>query len=84
MQLPGPLLFKEWATEKESENETEKEQSKGWENTGRSNVLKSVKGKSRGGKWESIVIISEDGACDEMDGSLMTERKEYQSGRWSI
>lgn len=84
MQLPGALLFKGWATEKASENETEKEQSEGWEETGRSHVLKPVEGKSRGRKWEPTAIVSEDGACDEMDGSLTTDREKGVPGRWSM
>lgn len=48
MQLPRTLLFKEWATEKESGNEKEKDQSKRKEDIGKTNVLKSIKGERRG------------------------------------
>ena len=50
MQLPGSLLFQEWATEKESGNEKEKDQSKRKEDAGERTVLKSIKRKRRGKK----------------------------------
>lgn len=48
---------------------------------GRSNILKSVKGKEGEGRRESIVIVVviviviEAGVCDETNGSLMTQEK---------
>lgn len=68
MQLPRTLLFKEWATEKESGNKKEKEQRKRKEDTGKTNVLKSIKGKRRGGgRWETTVHFF----LEESAGRLM-------------
>lgn len=54
MQLPGTLLFKEWAEEKESGNEKEKDQSKREEDGGR-NVLNPSEGKQEEGRRETTV-----------------------------